>query len=135
MSVITAKDSQLVDTVIPTILTPDSSQEKQESVESIKTGPYSNSRFQDVIVERIDESYRVKGKAQVFEGVLSWVVEDGHNQLKKGFQMTDAGAPEFGNFEFRFNFNKEKNTTPHLILFESSAKDGTPQHELPIPLP
>ena len=134
---ISEKDTQVIDSTIPTILSPkDTVAKKVEPQDSsFKTGPHSNARFKDVFVERIGDSYRVRGKAQVFEAVLSWVVEDGHNQLKKGFEMTDAGAPEFGNFEFRFTINKKDNTTPHLILFESSAKDGSPQHELPIKLP
>src|SRR5678809_269932 len=48
---------------------------------------YSNQRFKDVTVEKLDgDSFRVKGRAQVFEANLSWVVEDGHEELKKGFQ-------------------------------------------------
>jgi len=60
-------------------------------------------------------------------------VEDGHDELKKGFEMTDAGAPEWGNFIFTINVAKKRpNSTLHLIIFESSAKDGSRQHELPI---
>lgn len=129
------RDTALSDSVIPSVLPEKDSTKVNKSVETLKAGPFSNERFKEVMVERIGDTYRVKGKAQVFEAAFSWVIEDGHNQLKKGFDMTDAGAPEFGNFEFRFSFNKKENTSPHLILFESSAKDGSPQHELPIPLP
>jgi hypothetical protein len=49
--------------------------------------------------------------------------------------MTDAGAPEWGNFEFTIDVTKKRgNSTLTLILFESSAKDGSRQYELPIAL-
>jgi hypothetical protein len=77
----------------------------------------------------------VKGKGQIFEAAFSWVVEDGHNEIKKGHQMTDAGAPEWGNFNFVVEVVKQRsNATLHLIIFEISAKDGSRQYELPIKL-
>lgn len=97
---------------------------------------YSNKRFKDVTVERTgDHQFLITGKAQVFEANISWVVEDGHNELKKGFVTTDAGAPAWGNFKFNIDVTKKRaNSTLTLILFESSAKDGSRQHELPIVL-
>ncbi|MEO6488548.1 MAG: Gmad2 immunoglobulin-like domain-containing protein, partial [Ferruginibacter sp.] len=70
-----------------------------------------------------------------FEAAFSWVVEDGHEELKKGFHMTDAGAPAWGKFDFTIDVQKKReNSTLTLILFESSAKDGSRQYELPIVL-
>jgi hypothetical protein len=47
--------------------------------------------------------------------------------------MTDAGAPEWGRFSFTVEAVKKRaNSTLHIILFESSAKDGSRQYELPI---
>ncbi len=47
--------------------------------------------------------------------------------------MTDMGAPEWGNFSFTVDVEKKRpNSTLTLILFESSAKDGSRQFELPI---
>lgn len=95
---------------------------------------YSNERFKEVTVEKTEENkFVVKGKGQIFEASFSWVVDDGHEELQKGFQMTDAGAPEWGNFMFTVEVNKKRpNSTLTLVLFESSAKDGSHQHELPI---
>lgn len=95
---------------------------------------YSNARFKDVTVEKIGEhKFRIKGKGQIFEANFSWVIEDGHEELKQGFQMTDAGAPEWGNFDFIVDAPKKRaNSTLHLVLFESSAKDGSRQYELPV---
>ena len=97
---------------------------------------YANARFKDVGLERISETkFRIFGQAQIFEANFNWVVEDGHEELSKGYQMTDAGAPEWGKFDFTIDVpKKQANSTLTLILFETSAEDGSRQHELPIVL-
>ncbi len=97
---------------------------------------YENQRFKEVSVDMIsDTQFRIFGKAQIFEATFNWVVEDGHEELSKGYEMTDAGAPEWGKFDFTIDIKKKReNSTLHLILFETSAMDGSRQHELPIPL-
>ena len=97
---------------------------------------YSNERFRQVTVEKIAANkFRVKGEAQIFEANFSWIIEDGHNELKSGFEQTDSGAPAWGKFDFSFEVLKsDKNTTLTLVLFETSAEDGSPQYQLPIPL-
>jgi hypothetical protein len=97
---------------------------------------YSNERFKDVTVEKTgDNTYLIKGKAQIFEANFGWVIEDGHEELQRGHHMTDAGAPEWGSFSFTVTAPKKNpNTTLHLILFESSPKDGSRQYELPLML-
>lgn len=97
---------------------------------------YANQRFRQVTLEKVaDNKFRVQGQAQVFEATFNWVVDDGHNELKKGYVTTDAGAPEWGRFDFTIDVKKkEENSTLNLILFEASAKDGSRQYELPIPL-
>jgi len=72
---------------------------------------YANARFKDVVVEQTGaHQFLINGKAQVFEANISWVVEDGHEELKKGFQMTDAGAPAWGNFTFSLMCKKSNRT-------------------------
>ena len=97
---------------------------------------YGNGRFRNVTVEKVGANlYRVIGQGQIFEASFNWVVEDGHEELKKGFQMTDAGAPEWGDFDFMVEIQKVRaNSTLTLLLFETSAKDGSRQYELPIVL-
>jgi hypothetical protein len=97
---------------------------------------YSNERFKEVTVEKIGEhTFLIQGKGQIFEASFSWIVEDGHQELKKGFEMTDAGAPEWGEFRFTIDVQKERaNSTLILVLFESSPKDGSRQYELPVEL-
>lgn len=95
---------------------------------------YSNFRFRNVTVEKTGEHrYTIKGQGQIFEASFDWVVEDGHNELMKGFEMTDAGAPEWGNFSFTIEVKKQRpNSTLMLVLYETSAKDGSRQYELPV---
>lgn len=111
----------------PVIVTNDSVQKQPVKL-------YANDRFKEVsVMKTAAHSFLIKGKAQIFEANLSWVVEDGHEELTNGFQTADAGAPEWGNFTFSITVAKKRpNSTLHLILFESSAKDGSRQHELPI---
>lgn len=98
---------------------------------------YENDRFQDVTVKKTKEdTFEVKGKARVFEGVVHYVVEDGHNELAAGVTQASAGGPEWGAFHFTLSVKKENpNTSLTLILFEESAKDGSRTMELPVPLP
>lgn len=107
---------------------------QEEALPARPSQMYSNARFRDVEVESTGEhQFRITGKAQLFEAAYSWVVEDGHEELAKGFGTTDAGAPEWGNFSFNIDVvKKTENSTLHLILFEASAEDGSRQHELPV---
>jgi len=95
---------------------------------------FSNTRFREVTVKHLgNNKYNITGKAQIFEANFSWVIEDGHNELQTGHTITDAGAPEWGNFNFTVEAKKKRqNSTLHIILFESSAKDGSRQYELPV---
>src|SRR5688500_2772961 len=113
-------------------------EEKEDTVykDSIGISPkvYSNERFKDVTVEKTgDNTFLITGKGQIFEANFNWVIEDGHEELQKGYTMTDAGAPEWGNFSFSVTAPKKNpNSTLHIIIFESSPKDGSRQYELPI---
>ena len=108
--------------------------EKPVPIPSSSEKIYGNERFKNVTVQRTsDHTFLVTGKGQIFEASFSWVVEDGHDELLKGHQMTAAGAPEWGDFSFTFDIQKkEENSTLTLILYESSPKDGSRQYELPI---
>ena len=99
-------------------------------------GTYSNARFRNVTIEKSGENkYTVSGEGQVFEANVEWVVEDGHNELAKGFTTAEAGAPEWGRFEFIVDVKKQReNSTLMLVLFETNAEDGSRWHELPIKL-
>jgi hypothetical protein len=120
------KDPELPKAVSDTI-------EKSAGVE--KPAVFSNERFRNVTVRKDADSYEISGEAQVFEAAFSWSVEDGHNELASGHAMTNAGAPEWGNFNFTVDIAEQReNSTLTLVIFESSAKDGSRQHELPVTL-
>ena len=100
------------------------------------TETYANQRFKEVRAEQVNDStFRITGKGQIFEARFGWVIEDGHNELEEGYESTSAGAPAWGDFSFLVAAQKQRsNSTLHLVLFETSAKDGSRQHQLPIPL-
>jgi Immunoglobulin-like domain of bacterial spore germination len=132
-----ANDTAVVKNNVETaVYGPDAEAMKKEKTAPPPPETFSNTRFKEVTAERKGEhQFLIKGKAQVFEANVSWVVEDGHNELKKGFVTTDAGAPAWGNFSFTIDIAKQRpNSTLTLILFESSAMDGSRQHELPVVL-
>lgn len=131
------KETQRTDFVNDTLITtpPETTKVvKAAKPENLLPKQYSNARFKEVTVERIDKNkFRVRGKGQIFEANFNWIIEDGHDELKTGFQTTDAGAPEWGNFDFTITVQKKReNSKLTLVLFESSAKDGSRQYELPI---
>ncbi len=115
---------QMVDSVIP--------ENNIEKEASSSKKSYSNARFRKVTVDKTGaQTFTIKGEAQIFEANFNWIIEDGHNELQKGFQMTDAGAPEWGAFNFTVTAEKQRpNSTLMLVLFETSGKDGSRQHEL-----
>ena len=108
--------------------------DQQNAKTPVVSSQYANARFKEVTVEKLSENrFRVKGKGQIFEANFGWVVKDGQKELKNGHQTTDAGAPEWGRFDFTMEIEKPRpDATLTLILFETSANDGSRQHELPI---
>jgi hypothetical protein len=133
---IDTSDSLVQAPAAPKIDTPIKVQEDKPVQPASPSKVYSNERFKDVTVQKVgDRKYTIQGKGQIFEANFGWVVEDGHNEIKQGYEMTDAGAPEWGNFKFTIDVQKERpNSTLTLILFESSAKDGSRVYQLPIVL-
>lgn len=94
-------------------------------------------RFRNVSVRKgSDGRYQVVGEAMVFEAAFGYIVEDGHHELASGFGMASAGAPAWGKFSLTLDVPKKRHgSTLHLVLFESSPKDGSRQHEFAVRLP
>lgn len=120
------EESTLPETIQPI----SDSKEKETNVSET----YANNRFKEVTVENLgNHKFRIRGEAQVFEATINWIVEDGHQELMKGFQTAEFGAPEWGKFDFTIDAEKkQENSTLTLYLFEISARDGSRQYELPI---
>lgn len=83
---------------------------------------------------KVPKTFTVEGEARVFEAAFSWELEDGHNILAKGHEMAEEGAPEWGRFKFEVSYEKASQPNLMLILFIHSAKDGSVQHQLVVPL-
>ncbi|WP_274653465.1 Gmad2 immunoglobulin-like domain-containing protein [Paenibacillus humicola] len=79
-------------------------------------------------------SFTVEGEARVFEAAFSWKLEDGHYILAEGHEMADEGGPAWGHFRFDVSYEKASQADMQLILFVYSAKDGSVEHQLVIPL-
>lgn len=114
----------------PTVKPPTEQPDPQATV-------YANDIFQNVTVKKTaEDTFEIKGQARVFEAVLHYVVEDGHNELTQGFVQASTAAPDWGDFTHTLKVKKaEPNSTLTLILFETSMKDGSRRMELIIPLP
>lgn len=83
----------------------------------------------------IGDTLRVKGTARVFEAQFQILLEDGHVILVDTPVMAEAGAPEWGAFAVELPL-AEVPTSPNgiLMIYEASAKDGTPVNKLYIPV-
>lgn len=85
--------------------------------------------------QKINGPFILKGKARVFEANFQYKLEDDHhNVLAEGYITADKGAPEWGDFEVDISYKETTSPNAILTIFEASAKDGSPQHELFIPL-
>ena len=82
----------------------------------------------------VNNEFIVRGEARVFEANVSYEFEDGHNILDEGFVTASQGAPEWGEFEITISFDEVANDTGLIVLYEESAKDGSRQNELIIPV-
>ena len=82
----------------------------------------------------VGPSFTVEGKARVFEAVFHWTLEDGHIVLDQGVEMADGGAPAWGDFRFEASYDKATQQNLMLILYVHSAKDGSVEKELFVPL-
>ncbi|WP_308637083.1 Gmad2 immunoglobulin-like domain-containing protein [Paenibacillus silvisoli] len=100
-------------------------------------GPIQNNAFRNVQITGSGGKYTVTGEGRVFEAIMSYAVEDGHNYLLEKNYMLPEGAPAWSAFKLDISIpaNKlPKNGTLMLQLFEYSAKDGSKVNILNIPL-
>ncbi|MBP3967288.1 Gmad2 immunoglobulin-like domain-containing protein [Paenibacillus lignilyticus] len=96
-----------------------------------------NNAFRNVEVSGSGGKYKVTGEARVFEAMMNYAVEDGHNYLLEKNYMLPEGAPAWSAFELSIVIpaNKlPKNGTLMLQIFEYSAKDGGKVNVLHFPL-
>jgi len=82
----------------------------------------------------VGTTFSVRGEARVFEAAFSYSLEDGHNILAEGRVMAGQGAPEWGKFDFTVTFEAATSPSGILIIYELSAKDGSPVNVLQLPV-
>ncbi|MDQ0247055.1 hypothetical protein J2S09_004696 [Bacillus fengqiuensis] len=118
--------------------TPPETKETTEDNDQEETKAVENEAFKimaPVPNQTIHGVFTLKGEARVFEATFHYRLEDDHhNVLAEGFITADKGAPEWGDFEAEISFKETTSSNAILTIFEESAKDGSPQHELFIPL-
>ena len=88
-----------------------------------------------LVYSEIGSTFSVTGTGVAFENTISWRIEEEGKIIAKGF--TTADAPDIGQpgpFTITASDIGASSKVVHLIIFESSAKDGEPIHELRIPL-
>jgi len=123
--------------VISATYLPEEPKEKKNE-ETTSPVTYENKRFRNVSLStNAIGDYVVQGEGQIFEANFGWVIKDDKKEIRNGYAMTDAGAPEWGKFKFTVkSVNRIKpDSKLQLVLFETSAKDGSRKYELPIELP
>jgi hypothetical protein len=82
---------------------------KDEKPEIHLQKQYSNERFKEVTVERIDENkFRIRGKGQIFEASFNWIIEDGHDEVRDGVSDHSMPSPGVGNFDFTIAVQKTR---------------------------
>lgn len=109
----------------------------EEEVESESTVVLENEAFrifEPAPDSEVSNEFTVRGEARVFEAVVSYDFEDGHFILAEGTVMASEGAPNWGEFEITIQFDELSNDAGRVFLYEESAKDGSRQHELAIPV-
>lgn len=78
---------------------------------------------------------RVRGTANTFEATFEYKLFDGQNQLlAENFVTATSGSGTRGRFNFEIEYELQEGGLGTLVLFESSAKDGTPINVVGIPL-
>lgn len=78
---------------------------------------------------------RVTGNANTFEATFEYdLVDDTGKVLSHHFETATSGSGERGTFDFTISFHVTEPTNGSLVVYESSAEDGSRIHERTIPL-
>ncbi|HZW69147.1 MAG TPA: Gmad2 immunoglobulin-like domain-containing protein [Pseudogracilibacillus sp.] len=88
--------------------------------------PAANASAQDELV--------IRGLARVFEATVQYSLEDGQDIIDSGFTTASQGGPEWGEFELVITIAGLETGDYQVVLYEASAEDNSPLHELIIPV-
>lgn len=93
----------------------------------IVTKPVSNATVKNPL--------EISGRARVFEASVSYRVKDANGKiLDEGFTTATAGAPAWGFYEIMSNFATSTTKTGFVEVLTFSAKDGSEQDLVSIPV-
>jgi len=93
----------------------------------IVTKPLSN----DVISSPVE----ITGRARVFEGTVLYRLKDANEKLiAKNFTTAKIGAPEWGFYSAKLEFELPNTKTGWLEVYTESAKDGSEQDLIRLPI-
>ncbi len=71
----------------------------------------------------------VTGIARAFEATVQWGLYDNDGlPIDEGFTMASAGGPDWGTFQFAVPYTVEAPQLGALMMWEDSARDGSPIH-------
>jgi hypothetical protein len=82
--------------------------------------------------EMVTSPIRVTGTANTFEANVEWELQAGGKVVEKGFTTASSGSGERGTFDFEVPYNARGPAT--LVLYQTSAADGSRQDVFPVPL-
>jgi germination protein M len=88
-----------------------------------------------VVGDEIDNPVRVYGTANTFEAVFTIrILDEDGTILAEEVVMATSGSGTRGTFDVEISYDEPSGDEGTLYLFEPSARDGTPIHEVRVPV-
>lgn len=85
--------------------------------------------------QEVGTEIRVEGESNTFEASISWEVRDGAGKVvREGFTTATSGTGTWGTFAFTIELPRMDTGPMTLVLFERSARDGSPVNVYQVPL-
>lgn len=93
----------------------------------------SNNNIKVMQFDKINGGVHVSGVAKVFEATVNYAIENKSGDvLEEGVTMASIGGPKWGKFDFEVCYMP--NNTHYIVIFTTSARDGTRQNEIKLKL-
>lgn len=85
--------------------------------------------------DEVGTELTVTGTSNTFEAALSWEVRDSTGKvIREGFATATSGTGTWGTFAFEIDLSGAATGPITLVVFERSAKDGSPINVYEVPL-
>lgn len=93
----------------------------------------SNNNIKVMQFEKTNRGVHLSGVARVFEATVNYALETkSGNVLEKGVTTASIGGPKWGKFDFEVC--RIPNKAHYIVIFTTSARDGTRQNEIKLKL-